>query len=304
MLHPAGTLQVSQRSIPLDLKIDKVGSQAPSDANQFAFSVSGTVLTKTRDLQEPFAPSQFRNFDDATKLSQPAFVPQDSGIELAGSATLTSATAITRPVRYDLTVVDAESEPARSRFFPHARVMFTSFLARQQRRAIQALGQLPRSRRVPMPVRLRYRTRPSPLRCNRRTRSFIPRRQRSRARPRRTITSPTRWRPIRRSTAHCMSFPSSRSQHEHQSTPAPPIADPEDLLGTYAFLPWLRQGVANAITAPPATGNRASIHVELDSLPALRLPATHRSPSRIAQDISLYGPGDILGIDAECRHPH
>ncbi len=61
-------------------------------------------------------------------------------------------------------------------------------------------------------------------------------------------------------------------------TPAPPIADPEDLLGTYAFLPWLRQGVANAITAPPAAGNRASIHVELDLLRHVPLPATHRSP--------------------------
>ena len=45
---------------------------------------SGAGLGKTRDLQEPFAPAQFRNFDDATKLSQPAYVPQDSGIELAG----------------------------------------------------------------------------------------------------------------------------------------------------------------------------------------------------------------------------
>src|SRR5262249_29415732 len=62
VLHPAGTLQISQPSVPLDLKIDKVGSQAPSDANQIALSVSGTALTKTRDLQEPFAPSQFRNF--------------------------------------------------------------------------------------------------------------------------------------------------------------------------------------------------------------------------------------------------
>jgi hypothetical protein len=129
VLHPAGTLQVSQRAIPLDLKIDKVGSQAPSDANQFALSVSGAVLTKVRDLQEPFAPSQFRNFDDATKLSQPAFVPQDSGVELAGSATLASATAITRPLRYDVTVIDKESEPVRHRYFGHSRAMFTNFLA-------------------------------------------------------------------------------------------------------------------------------------------------------------------------------
>lgn len=129
ILHPAGTLQISQRTVPLDLKIDKFGSQPPSDANQFAFSVASSTLTKTADLQEQFAPSQFVNFDDATKLSQPAFVPQDSGIEMAGSATLTSATAITRPVRFDLTVVDAESVPTRNKFFPHSRAMFSNFLA-------------------------------------------------------------------------------------------------------------------------------------------------------------------------------
>ena len=39
---------------------------------------------------------------------------------------------------------------------------------------------------------------------------------------------------------------------------------PRIFSGTYAFLPWLRQGVANAITAAPASGARASIHVELD----------------------------------------
>jgi hypothetical protein len=128
VLHPAGTLQVSQRSIPLDLQIDKVGSQKPSDANNFSLAVSGTTLVKTRNLQEQFSPSQFRDFDDATKLSQPAYVPQDSGVELAGGSNLTSATAITRPVRYDLTVIDAESEPVRFKFFPHLRGMFTAGL--------------------------------------------------------------------------------------------------------------------------------------------------------------------------------
>jgi hypothetical protein len=128
VLHPAGTLQVSQRSIPLDLQLDKVGSQKPSDANNFSLSVSGTTLTKTRDLQEQFSPSQFRDFDDATKLSQQAYVPQDSGVELAGGSNLTSATAITRPVRYDLTVIDAESEPVRFKFFPHLRGLFVTHL--------------------------------------------------------------------------------------------------------------------------------------------------------------------------------
>jgi hypothetical protein len=80
------------------------------------------------------------------------------------------------------------------------------------------------------------------------------------------------------------------------SNPPPPIADPEDLLGTYAFLPWLRQGMATAIAAPPAAGNRASIHVELDVLGTPVAGGAQLTQS-VAQDISLYGPGDILGID-------
>jgi len=129
VLHPAGTLQVSQRSIPLDLVLEKVGNQAPSDANDFVLTVTGGALAKTGDVNESFPPSQFRNFDDATKLSQPAFVPQHGGIELAGTSNLASATAITRPVRYDLTVVDSESEPAQFKFFGHAKIFFGSFLA-------------------------------------------------------------------------------------------------------------------------------------------------------------------------------
>jgi hypothetical protein len=128
-LHPVGTLQVSQRLIPLDLQIDKVGSQKPSDANRFALTVSSSALTKLGDLHEPFAPSQFQNFDDAAKLSQPAFVPHDSGIELAGAGNYASATAITRNVRYDLTVVDKASEPLRSRFFQDSRSLAARFLS-------------------------------------------------------------------------------------------------------------------------------------------------------------------------------
>jgi len=81
------------------------------------------------------------------------------------------------------------------------------------------------------------------------------------------------------------------------SSQPPPIADPEDLLGTYAFLPWLRTGLANAIVAPPASGARASIHVEVDinGVPVAGGPALLQTASR---DVALYGPGDILGIDA------
>lgn len=80
------------------------------------------------------------------------------------------------------------------------------------------------------------------------------------------------------------------------SSNPPPIADPEDLLGTYAFLPWLRQGLANAITVPPAAGTRASIQVEVD---INGTPVNDGAPltQSAKQDIALYGPGEILGIE-------
>src|SRR5215467_13311634 len=75
-----------------------------------------------------------------------------------------------------------------------------------------------------------------------------------------------------------------------------PIADPNDLLGTYSFLPWLRQGLANAITAPPAAGLRATIKVELQ---LSGTPVAGGSPllQPVSQDIQLYAPGDITAID-------
>jgi len=129
VLHPVGTLHVSQRAIPLDLTLDKVGSQQPNDASHFSLDVTSAGLAKVRTLQEPFAPAQFKNMDDAAKLSQPAFTPLDSGVELsaAGNA-YASATAITRNVRYDLTIIDTKFRRVSRRFFVLAGSLFAHFL--------------------------------------------------------------------------------------------------------------------------------------------------------------------------------
>lgn len=129
VLHPVGTLQISQRAIPLDLTLDKVGNQKPSDANRFSLAVASAALAKIRNLQEPFAPAQFKNYDDAAKLSLQAYSPQDSGIELsAAGANLASATAITRVVRYDLTVIDTKFRQYLRRFFTLPSGLFFHFL--------------------------------------------------------------------------------------------------------------------------------------------------------------------------------
>jgi hypothetical protein len=130
VLHPVGTLQVSQRAVPLDLTIDKVGSQSPSDANRFALTVTSAGLAKTRELTEQFAPAQFTNATDADKLSEQAFVPHDSGLEMAPAGSLYDCgIALTRHVRYDLTIIDTALEPARTRFYEYPGAFFAHWLA-------------------------------------------------------------------------------------------------------------------------------------------------------------------------------
>jgi len=71
-----------------------------------------------------------------------------------------------------------------------------------------------------------------------------------------------------------------------------------DDIGQYSFLPWLRGGVANSITASdgdPGVKTRATIHVALSATGTKPGAAPLVQP--VAQDIALYGPGDIVGIE-------
>jgi hypothetical protein len=69
-------------------------------------------------------------------------------------------------------------------------------------------------------------------------------------------------------------------------------------LGTYSFLPWLRQGVARTISAADdahEVATRASIHVALSLHGEPVAGAIPDEP--IARDVELFGPGDVIGID-------
>ena len=71
-----------------------------------------------------------------------------------------------------------------------------------------------------------------------------------------------------------------------------------DEIGTYSFLPWLRQGVANRITSPdgdPSVKLRATIHIELN-VNAKALDGTDVNVP-YPRDLAIYGPGDLVGIE-------
>jgi hypothetical protein len=107
VLHPVGTLRVSQRAVPLGLTISKVGEQRPSDVKRLQLEPAGGDLARRSDSLESFAPAQYQDFDDATKLSKPAYERYPGGIELSVSGDqLFSGAMVKRVVRYELSTVD------------------------------------------------------------------------------------------------------------------------------------------------------------------------------------------------------
>jgi hypothetical protein len=71
-------------------------------------------------------------------------------------------------------------------------------------------------------------------------------------------------------------------------------------IATYSFLPWLRNGIANTIATADGDTTvtaRAKIHIDL-TLSGDPVSGDVELTQDIAQDIALYGPGDIVGIDS------
>jgi hypothetical protein len=130
VLHPVGTLRISQRFAPLNLPLDRVGNQRPSDVNKVAVSVAGDVLEVKGATREKFASAQYRDMDDAAKLSAPSFEPLDSGIELgAKGSPWASGPSAQRTVRYEQIILDTALKPARIKFFEFWGQLFEHFRA-------------------------------------------------------------------------------------------------------------------------------------------------------------------------------
>ncbi|MCB9081826.1 MAG: hypothetical protein H6555_08970 [Lewinellaceae bacterium] len=76
-------------------------------------------------------------------------------------------------------------------------------------------------------------------------------------------------------------------------------------LATYSFLPWLRQGLANNITQGDGDAGvklRASVAVQL--LLKAEGVAGAVPDTQVNKPVQLYGPGDIVGIEAQAIVRH
>ena len=70
VLHPAGSLVLQQKLLPLKVNIDKIGNQKTADVKQLIIesALSGTIPLSIKEVQESFARAQYQNLSNAEKL--------------------------------------------------------------------------------------------------------------------------------------------------------------------------------------------------------------------------------------------
>jgi hypothetical protein len=129
VLHPVGTLEITQKAVPLEITIDKVGNQKVKDANKFALAVAAGDLVKIGDTKEMFAMAQFQEMDDSSKLSRPAFEPQPSGIRISVKGEqLASSCMVKRKIDYEVVIIDSNYKRDVLKFYRLAKGLFQHFL--------------------------------------------------------------------------------------------------------------------------------------------------------------------------------
>jgi len=129
VLHPVGRLRVSQRALPLEIQIDKVGNRRVADAKRFRLRVEGGGLAERGDSDEQFAIAQYQELDNSKKLGLPAYQRQASGKVLgADGAQLRSSRLVKRRVRFELIIIDTAFKRFTRPFFDFWINLFTHFL--------------------------------------------------------------------------------------------------------------------------------------------------------------------------------
>jgi Family of unknown function (DUF6603) len=129
IVHPMGTLEFSQRAVPLEKLLDKVGEQKPADVKSLSVRPKQAELSKLGDTREPFAPAQFEKLDAAAKLSRKSYEPMVSGLSLGWKdVPFKARKLVKRRVRYEEEIIDSNYRRSGSRFTIGVSHLFDFFL--------------------------------------------------------------------------------------------------------------------------------------------------------------------------------
>ena len=141
ILHPLGTLQFSQRAVPLEKLLDKVGERKPSDVKRLHVRPKSSELAKLDDTREQFAPGQFEKLDAAAKLSRKSYELMVSGLSLGwNDLPFKARKLVKRRVRYEEEIIDS-NYPALGKPVHRAAFTFVRLLpARKRRRPFEHIA--------------------------------------------------------------------------------------------------------------------------------------------------------------------
>lgn len=130
LIHPIGSIRVSQKIVPLNLQLDKFGNTKPAGEKFFDITkvtLDGNEMQVT-EAREQFAPAQYREFSNSEKLSLDAFQRLKSGVVIHGSEELASSYAIPLDVRYEKIILDENGESRKLGIFNDDLLRFKTFL--------------------------------------------------------------------------------------------------------------------------------------------------------------------------------
>lgn len=113
VIHPAGVLTFSQRSLPLeDFLIAKFGTRKPLAENKFKITNVNSRNTEIpadyQGVREQFAPTNFLELSDSEKLSRKSFDNLPSGFKLTATSDLLTTLPVVRDVDYELSYLRRE----------------------------------------------------------------------------------------------------------------------------------------------------------------------------------------------------
>ncbi len=133
VFHPAGSLVVQQKLLPLSVNIEKVGNQKTSDVKQakIASASSNGVSLALQTVSESFARAQYQNLTDAEKLSTPSFEKMPGGVQVTiGNQVIKNGKMVRKKVEYELTIIDKEPKKplAFGKFLGELSALFANFL--------------------------------------------------------------------------------------------------------------------------------------------------------------------------------
>jgi hypothetical protein len=103
IIHPFGVLTFSERSVPLEISINRFGIKKPKDdINRFEIKPADAGLSSA-PVTEQFAPANFFDLNDSEKLGRPSFEHMKSGFKITGSSVTKIPAMVTKSVDYELT---------------------------------------------------------------------------------------------------------------------------------------------------------------------------------------------------------